>query len=1064
MLSIRNTSTFILLILLAAMGAHAQKLDMKKLSGMKARSIGPAGMSGRVTSIDVVNADPQVIYVGTASGGLWKSESGGASWTPIFDTMSVASIGAVAVDQRNPSIIWAGTGEGNPRNSQTNGDGIFKSLDGGRSWTFMGLKNTRAIHRVIIHPQNSDIVYAGVLGAAWGENPERGVYRTTDGGKTWKQILYVDQKTGVADLVMDPQNPNKLIAAMWEYRRWPWFFKSGGPGSGLYVTFDGGETWQKRTKDDGLPAGDLGRIGLAIAPSKPDRVYALIESKKNALYRSDDGGFKWTKVSDKNIGNRPFYYADVFVDPKNENRIYNLYSVVSKSEDAGKTFEPFVGWASAHPDHHAWWIHPDDPRFLIDGNDGGLAISRDGGDSWRFVANLPVAQFYHINVDNEVPYNVYGGLQDNGSWRGPSEVWRSGGIRNSYWQVVLFGDGFDVVPDRSNPRYGFAMSQGGYLVRYDAETGDQRMIRPVHPDGVSLRFHWNAGLSADPFSPTTIYYGSQFLHKSTDRGETWTIISPDLTTNDTSKQKYGESGGLTYDVTDAENHTTILAIAPSPVREGVIWVGTDDGNVQLTTDGGKNWTNRIERIKGVPKATWVPQIHASPISASEAFVVFDNHRQNDWTPYAYHTTDYGESWKRIAGEGDVPGYALCIAQDRVASNLLFLGTEFGLFVSIDGGANWTKWQNGFPTVSTMDMVIQPREEDLVIATFGRAVYILDDITPLRALAQKGTSLLDSKLLLFPVPQVQHAWHQSPSGVLFAGATEFEGENPPSGAVLTFVFNPDTTGTKAEDGKEAGEGENAGKGGASDSVTVRVRKSDGTLIRTFRRKAEPGINRIEWGLERKGVRWPGSPKPKPGDPEPGGPLVLPGTYRVILTSGSYSDSSSVNMLMDPRMTISEATMLENDRLLDRLMSRVELATSGFDRLNDAKKVIDRVDEYLADMKDDTTATIRTLKDKGKGFQDSLKTLRELVQDPEVQGIKGSPEILSSKLGLANGFLNSSWTATSANDMLALEQAEASVASFLGRVNGFFADSWPEYQKAYEAAHLSLFESYEPLRME
>ncbi|MDX1546370.1 MAG: glycosyl hydrolase, partial [Rhodothermales bacterium] len=687
---------------LAAAPAHAQQLDTTKLAALQARAIGPAGMSGRVTTVDVVRHDPDVIYAGTASGGLWKSESGGIGWVPIFDDQPVASIGAVAIDPTNPDVIWVGTGEGNPRNSQTNGNGVYKSLDGGATWAHLGLEDSRNIHRILVNPQNPDVVYVGAQGPAWGETDERGVFKTTDGGATWEKILYLNERTGIADLVMDPQNPNKLIAAMWEFRRWPWFFKSGGEGSGLYVTFDGGQTWTERTSDDGLPAGELGRMGLAIAPSRPNVVYAFVEAEKdNALYRSTDGGRTWAKTRGPGpVGNRPFYYADIYVDPVNENRVYSIHSTVTLSEDGGDTFKPFVGW-EVHPDHHAWYIHPDDPDFIIDGNDGGLAISRDRGETWRFVENLPLAQFYHVSVDMEVPYNVYGGLQDNGSWKGPSQVWRAGGIRNAYWQEVAFGDGFDVVSVPGDPRYLYAMSQGGNLRRVDVMTGEQKNIKPIHPDGEFLRFNWNAAIAQDPFDPNTIYYGSQHVHKSTDRGDTWTLISPDLTTDDPEKQKQIDSGGLTYDVTQAENFTTIVAIAPSPLERGVIWVGTDDGNVQLTRDGGQTWTNTVGAIRGVPEGTWVPQIRPSKHNPAEAFVVFDNHRRNDWTPYVYRTADYGRSWTRLAGEGDVWGYALAIDQDPVAPDLLVLGTEFGLYVSIDGGEAWTKWTHGFPTVSTM---------------------------------------------------------------------------------------------------------------------------------------------------------------------------------------------------------------------------------------------------------------------------------------------------------------------------------------------------------------------------
>jgi photosystem II stability/assembly factor-like uncharacterized protein len=1038
--------------------AQAQKLDMEKLKGMKARSIGPAGMSGRVTAIDVVLKNPQIMYVGTASGGLWKSVSGGTAWEPIFDTLSVASIGDIAIDQENPDVIWVGTGEGNPRNSQTNGDGMFRSLDGGRTWTHAGLRNTRAIHRVVLHPENSDIVYAGVLGAAWGENPERGVYRTTNGGKTWEKILYVNEKTGVADLVMDPSNPNKLFAAMWEYRRWPWFFKSGGPGSGLHVTIDGGNSWKKLTKDDGLPEGDLGRMGLAVAPGNPNRVYALIESKKNALYRSDDGGVKWKKMADQNIGNRPFYYSEIYVDPKNDNRLYSLFSTITKSEDGGKTFEDFVGWV-VHPDHHAWWIHPDDPDFIIDGNDGGLNISRDRGKTWRFVGNLPVAQFYHINVDMETPYNVYGGMQDNGSWRGPNEVWQDGGIRNSHWQMVLFGDGFDVVPDRSNPRYGFAMSQGGYLARYDLTTGEQRLIRPIHPQDIPLRFNWNAGIAVDPFSATTIYYGSQFLHKSTDRGNTWTIISPDLTTNDTSKQKQESSGGLTYDVTAAENHTTIMSVAPSPVKEGVIWVGTDDGNVQLTTDGGKSWTNLVDRMKGVPRATWVPQIHVSAREAGEAFVVFDNHRQNDWTPYVYHTKNYGRDWKRIVDKDDVPGYALCVAQDPVEPRLVFLGTEFGLYVSIDAGDTWTKWTNGFPTVSTMDLVIHPRDYDLVIGTFGRAAYVLDDIRPLRALAKEGTALLEKRLRMFPIADASMIYFKPAPGVLFAGETEFRGENALQGASISFVFNPDTTKAAKSEKKD----KEKVKAVPADSVKVEVFDGNRKPVRTFSVEAKKGLNRIAWGLERKGVRYPGTPKPAPGAPEPGGPLVFPGRYLVRLSNGPVTDSSYVNVSLDPRMSVPTAVLEENNRLIERIMARTARSTDAVDRLNDSKKTIELIAGRLKD-RTDTTKAVKDLKKKGAALQDSIKTLTELITPPEEQGFRDYPSTVNSRLGMANAYINSSWESTGETERIALEQGEKTLQSVLDRINTFYEKEWPAYRTAVETAGVSFFDTYEPLKMD
>ena len=496
---------FYLFFLCCFLQLGAQDFSTTWLKEAAPRNIGPGGMSGRITSIDVVNSDSDIMFVGTASGGLWKSTSGGVTWKPVFNDQVTASVGAVAIQQSNPDVIWVGTGEGNPRNSLNGGYGIFKSLDGGKSWKSMGLEKTRHIHRVLIDPTNPDIVYVAAIGSPWGEHPERGVYKTINGGKSWKKILYVNDKTGAADLVMDPSNPNKLVAAMWEHKRDPWFFKSGGSGSGLYVSFDGGENWSEKTDEDGLPKGDLGRIGLAIAANKTNIIYALVESKKNALYKSEDGGFKWKKINDKDdIGNRPFYYSDIAVDPQNENRVFSVFTYVNVSQDGGKNFSqlmPAYGVTNGvHPDHHAWWIHPQDGSFIIDGNDGGLNITHDGGKTWRFIGNIPVAQFYHISVDNEFPYNVYGGMQDNGSWRGPAYIWKVQGIRNSYWQEIAFGDGFDVVPDLDDSRYGYAMSQQGYVSRYDWKTGNNYIVRPTHPEAdTRLRFNWNAAIGQDPF-------------------------------------------------------------------------------------------------------------------------------------------------------------------------------------------------------------------------------------------------------------------------------------------------------------------------------------------------------------------------------------------------------------------------------------------------------------------------------------------------------------------------------------------------------------------------------------
>ncbi|HYR29853.1 MAG TPA: hypothetical protein VEU30_15390, partial [Thermoanaerobaculia bacterium] len=711
----RSAAALFLLLLLLTTTSLTAQIDPQLLSGMRARSIGPASMSGRVAAIDAVESDPEIVWVGAATGGVWKSTNGGLSFTPLFDDQPVAAIGAVAIFQPSPDIVWVGTGEGNPRNSMSVGNGIYKTVDGGKTWQHLGLDKSERIHRIITHPRAPNIAWVAAMGQAWGQNADRGIFKTTDGGKTWTKVLYVNEKTGAADLVIDPTNPNKLFAAMWEYRRWPWFFNSGGPGSGLYVTYDGGASWKKFTEEDGMPKGDLGRIGIAVSRSNPSVVYALVEANKSALLRSDDGGRKWTAVNtEANIASRPFYYADIRVDTEDPNRVYNVHSLISLSTDGGKTFKVLVPFAKVHPDYHALWIDPNDATHLYAGNDGGVAESEDRGSSWRFVATLPLAQYYHIALDNETPYNVYGGMQDNGSWKGPNTTWETAGIRNWDWQEVGFGDGFATVPIPTDPMVGYAMSQEGYLVRWNLRTGERKDIRPPSPDAaVPIRFNWNAAIAVDPFEPDTVYYGSQFVHKSTNRGDAWTTISGDLTTNRKEWQHQGKSGGLTLDVTSAENFTTILTIAPSPIERGVIWTGSDDGRVHVTRDGGETWTSVEANIKGVPANTWVPEIKASRHAAGTAFIVFDDHRRSNWTPYVYRTTDYGKTWTSLVTK-TIQGYALSIEQDPVDPDLLFLGTEFGLWVSNDAGRSWLKWKHGFPTVSVMGLAIQPREHDLVI--------------------------------------------------------------------------------------------------------------------------------------------------------------------------------------------------------------------------------------------------------------------------------------------------------------------------------------------------------------
>lgn len=1047
---------FMGLIFLSVPNLSAQQLDMDLLKGMEPRNVGPAGMSGRITAIDVVHSNPDIMYAGSASGGIWKSTSGGVKWEPIFDEYGAASIGSIDIHQKNPSIVWVGTGEGNPRNSQSSGAGIYKSIDGGRSWELMGLEATRNIHRVIIHPENPDIVYAGVQGSAWGDSETRGVYKTTDGGKTWDKILYNNSRTGIGDLVMDPNNPNKLFAAMWEFRRWPWFFKSGGEGSGLYMTNDGGETWTKTTSDDGFPEGELGRMGIAIAPSNTDIVYAHVESKKNAIYRSEDGGYTWelrqTVEKDGDVGNRPFYYAEIYVDPFNENRVFSIYTYISKSEDGGKSFEslyPYYNWV--HPDHHAFWLSPDSPGFMIDGNDGGLNITFDGGDSWRFIDNIPVGQYYHVAVDNAIPYNIYGGMQDNGSWQGPAYVWRAGGIRNAYWEELYFGDGFDVMLDQSNPRYAFAMSQQGNIGRVDLETGTARFVRPTHPDGDELRFNWNSAVNFDPFNEETIYFGSQYVHKSTDRGESWDIISPDLTTNDPEKQKQHESGGITMDATGAENFTTILAIEPSSLEEGLIWVGSDDGKVHITRDGGANWTDLTRNIKGIPEGSYVAQVKASTFNAGEAFAVINNYRRDDWGTYVMHTSDYGRKWTNITDDKGMEGYALSFVQDLVEPNLMFVGTELGLYVSIDGGKNWTKWTNGYPTVSTYDMVIQPREHDLVIGTFGRSFWVLDDIRPLRDLATNGVDELQKAIRVYPIPLAYDVdWRQA-AGSRFAADGVYSGDNRSRGARITYSVNSEMLASDDDSDKKKDE-----------KVKFEIFDSSGEIIRTFERTpAEDGINRTTWGLEMKGVRNPSRSKPRPNAPEPGGATVLPGTYKVKLTYGDYSDSTMVTVESDPRIEIPISSLrsgLELRKEVDMLRENLGKATN---QLVEAKEIVEMA-EKLAKADDRPKDELKAVNDSTKATKQKIDDLLDMVfgKPDDRQGITRNPAPTVMRAVFAPfRYMNNDFDGPGRHERNLVRLAEEAVDDAITKINAFFATDWPAYQQAIEEANLTPFKSFE-----
>ncbi|RYY41599.1 MAG: hypothetical protein EOO08_00240 [Chitinophagaceae bacterium] len=1038
-----------LCLLLLGANAFAQKTSLSQFRNWKPRNIGPSSMSGRVTCIDVVNAAQDTWYIGAASGGVWKTTTAGTSWTPLFDEQPNINIGSIAIQQSNPNVVWAGTGEGNPRNSINIGEGIYKTLDGGRTWRRMGLEKTRNIHRILIDPTNPDVVYAGVIGNPYAEHPERGVYKTIDGGETWKLVLHTNDTSGVGDMVMDPSNPNKIIVNMWQHRRTPWSFKSGGPGSGLYLTIDGGRNWKKLGKDDGIPGGDLGRCGIAFAPSQPTRVYALIEAEKNGLYKSDDGGFKWELVTAeaKIVTNRPFYFQDIKVDTKNENRVYSIHDIVEVSEDAGKSFRTLLPYFGIHPDHHAWWISPTNSDFILDGNDGGMGITRDRGRNWSFPEGLALGQFYHVNVDNETPYNIMGGLQDNGSWHGPAYSWTNGGIRNYYWNNVGSGDGFDVMPDPDDASWVYSMSQQGYVNRMNWKTGERWFVRPPSTDPkVKFRFNWNAAIAQDPFDKNTIYFGSQFVHRSGDKGASWQTISPDLTTNNAAQQKQDENGGLTLDVTGAENYNTILAIEPSRLQRGLIWVGTDDGNVQLSRDGGATWTSFRGKIPGMPIGAWVPQIRASRYKAGEAFVVCNDYRRGDFKPYIFRTVDYGATWTRLADEKKVSDYALSMIQDPTEPNLIFVGTEGGLWVSLDNGASFEQWKNGYPSVSTYDLAIQEREADLVIATFGRALWVLDDIRPLRKLAAEKGQPASRRISAYGSPDAIQAQYRAAPGYEWSTYGLYEAPNRPRGAQVSYFVNhiADTAAGKA------------------DSVDVRIYNERNELIRSLKWKADSGFNRRWWGIEEKGYRAPGSAKPKAGVPETPGLQALPGTYKVVLKMGKASDSTMVTLREDPRLKKAADVTASQRALLQELRRTTDRLTEAMDRLTESEETLTRISAGLRGLEGKEYDSLRKATTR---MQDSIKVLREFIGGKKVekQGLSREDDItVLSGIQLAQSYIMSKSLAPGPQERALVTNAGKLIDGAVERVNRFYASLWKDYRKQYEATSVNLFKDYEPIK--
>ncbi len=859
---------------------QAPAFDSATLAGLSARNIGSATMSGRISAVvGRHEADGStLLLIGAASGGLWKSQDDGTTFQPIFDKQDVQSIGAIALDPNHPDTYWVGTGESWMRNSVSVGDGVYKTIDGGETWTHMGLPATEHISKIIVDPTNSDTVYVCAPGRLWSDSPDRGLYKTTDGGKTWSLILKgTNLSTGCSTLSMDPSNPKKLIAGMWDFRRTGWGFRSGGDsaqapsGSDLLVSEDGGATWTSlKTPGDGLPAGPWGREAVAFAPSDPKIVYAFVESVKSALYRSDDGGKTWApRDRSQWMVWRPFYFANLVVDPKDPNRIFKTDFSLIVSDDGGKSFSA-VG-QNIHPDQHDLWVDPTNTRHVVVGNDGGLWISHDGANRWNKVNNLPVSQFYHVSVDDKDPYQVYGGLQDNAAWVGATAY--PGGVTNDQWQNIGGGDGFWAWPDPADPNgFAYTESQGGAVLRVNRTTLEARDIQPQSDTAEKLRFNWNTPLVVSPVDKGEIYIGAQYLFRSRDHGQSWDRISPDLTTNDPADQQQEKSGGITVDNSAAETYTTIYAIAESPKQAGLIWVGTDDGNVQLTRDGGAHWTNLTANV-GVPARSWVSWIEASPSDPAVAYAAFDRHTFGDFETYIYRTADYGRSWTRIGSPSQgLRGQAWVIKEDPERPNLLYAGTEFGLWISPDSGKTWAQFTGGgLPDVPVRDLAFQNRDKDLAIATHGRGIWIIDDLTPLRALTP---AVMRMPIAVLPTRPAQE--RISGIGGWSNGDATFVGENPTEGAVLAY-YEPH----RHLFGK----------------LKIEVLSADGKVLDTLPASKRPGINRVAWGMREAPPRVP--PAAQVAFNASQGPRVLPGTYQVRITSGDQVVSAPFQVVLDRR---------------------------------------------------------------------------------------------------------------------------------------------------------------------
>ena len=1033
--------TLALLSLAASVAAQtpAARTDTVKLSavvsGLKLRSIGPALTSGRIADIAVHPTDKSIWYVGTAAGGVWKSTNAGISFTPIFDGEGSFSIGVVAIDHRNPNVVWVGTGENNAQRVVAYGDGVYKSIDGGKTWTNTGLKDSEHIGRIVIDPRNSDIVYVAAQGPLWRKGGDRGVFKTTDGGKTWTKILGPDDWTGANDIQLDPRNPDLLIATTWQRNRRVFGFIAGGPGSAVYRSTDAGKTWTK--SQSGFPSEDIGRIGLAMSPANPSVVYAMAEAAngKGGFFRSRDGGASWDKMGDTQMGGN--YYNRIFADPKNVDRVYATDVNLQVTDDGGKTFHR-VGEQLKHVDNHVVTIDPDNTDHLIVGCDGGVYETFDRGGTWRFSANLPVTQYYRVATDNSRPfYRVYGGAQDNFSVGGPSRTRTNNGIRNADWFITSGGDGFGSVIDPVDPNTVYAESQFGALSRFDLRTGEVTGIQPFDSLGEALRWNWDSPLFVSPHNHNRIYFAANRLFRSDDRGDSWRAVSPDLSRQiDRNRLKVMDRVWGVDAVAKNVSTTlfgTIFTIAESPIKEGLLFAGTDDGRIQISEDGGAHW-RAIDHFPGVPDTTFVSRVVPSQHDVNTVYATLNNHWSGDFKPYVVKSTDLGRTWTNITGDLPARGSAWAIAEDHVNGDLLFLGTEFGLFFTTDNGKKWTQLKGGLPTIQVRDLAIQRRENDLVVATFGRGFYILDDYSPLRTLNEQTIAATSrpersdgSAGVLFPVRPAPLYVESSPLGLpgaSFQGAGYFMAQNPPFGAVFTYylkdalesrrtqrqkaeaalakkgadVFYPPWDTLKAEDRQE------------DPAVVVTVSDANGQVVRRFTAPTSAGVNRVAWDLRLQPADPINGPPYKP-DPDypftspPLAPFAPPGTYQVAL-------SKRVDGVFSPLGSPQQFQVVDVDSVPGRVMASIadqrktaELERSVLGTSALVSETLRRV-AFLKRAIDETPSADTSLAHRVRVLEQRLKDAQEaLTGDPTLA--RRQEASTPSLEGRLQGAIGSSW---------------------------------------------------------